>query len=296
MNGFRRMVFRQWHSGITLVLVVIASVIALPHWGSSPLFAQLAPTQPSPNQAMTDYTPPFTVGVFGGIARNSHLGEFRSLPNVPTCCVQKYEPVSNFSYTAGVFAEFPVISIFSLSGRAGYAPMNVRFSQTEYIIVPSITNSPYTLPIEHSIDAALTALTLDAGVKVRVFANFALELGASSNFFILAKARQAETIASDSPVRFLDQSGKLATERNVYEGAIPSIQPQMRLYGGFEGDLPIVRRYPGDPVGIWSLGIFGRFYYPLSSISTQMNWTITSLQAGMSLKARLPYLSLTPYQ
>jgi hypothetical protein len=64
MNDFGRLPLR--HGNITLVMIVIASVVAIPHWGSSPLFAQVAPTQPSPSQGMSDYTPPFTVGVLGG--------------------------------------------------------------------------------------------------------------------------------------------------------------------------------------------------------------------------------------
>ena len=64
MNGFGRLPLR--HGSITLVMIVIASVVAIPHWGSSPLSAQVAPTQPSPSQGMSDYTPPFTVGVLGG--------------------------------------------------------------------------------------------------------------------------------------------------------------------------------------------------------------------------------------
>lgn len=70
MDDSQHIVLRQSHSGITLVLVVIASVIALPHWGSSPLFDQLAPTQPSPNLEMTDNKPPLTVGVWGGTNPN----------------------------------------------------------------------------------------------------------------------------------------------------------------------------------------------------------------------------------
>ncbi len=42
MNGFGRLPLR--HGSITLVMIVIASVVAIPHWGSSPLFAQVAPT------------------------------------------------------------------------------------------------------------------------------------------------------------------------------------------------------------------------------------------------------------
>jgi hypothetical protein len=237
------------------------------------------------------------VGVFGGATMNAHSASFRSLPTVPTCCVKNYGNISRIDYTIGMLIETPLVGILSFSGRAAYSPMNVQFFSQQNWSTIDINGVSARVRTEDTIITTLTALTLDAGIKVRIFANFAIELGVSSNLFPYAIARQIEKIdyQASGLQPIVDQSGKPVIERTIYEGTISGIQPQLRLYGGFEGDLPIIRRYPGDPVGIWSLGIFGRLYYPLTPINLQMSWSVSSLHVGMSLKARLPYLSMTPY-
>lgn len=257
--------------------------------------AGYAQTSALPNDPRTKEFSLFGVGVYGGVDYRPitmDAANFRSMNALPTCCPQKYGTQTTLNWLTGISLDYTLTNWLLLDVRAHLFSAKADFSQQEKILV-GVNGTGVDIPIRHTLSVSLRSVGIEPSLKVRLLPipitttyapSLYLQLGVQSSYSVASNYQYEESIAQDSPVRFLGSNGQTATTRNQQEGWIPEVNRlQFALFAGFDSEIYLEREYPAH----WILAPFTRYYVPLTAITAQneLSWG-NALQGGIALRYR----------
>lgn len=257
--------------------------------------AGYAQTSALPNDPRTQEFSLLGVGVYGGVDYRPitmDAPNFRGLNAFPTCCPQKYGTQTTLNWLAGISLDYTLTSWLLLDFREYLFSTSVNFTQQENVLV-GINGVGQATPIRHILNLSMLNLGLEPSLKVRLLPipittthapSLYLQIGINTTFSASSRYSYEESIAQDSPVRFLGSNGQLSTTRNQQRGQIPSLnQLQFALFAGLDSEIYLEREYPAH----WILAPFARYYVPLTAITAQneLSWG-NALQGGIALRYR----------
>lgn len=222
-------------------------------------------------------------GLYGHFMINMHNPDFNKLPDVPNCC-PNFDAGSGTGFALGVLYEQP-IAVKLLGGiRVGYSLLNGELAKTEPTMMfanGQIINGEF----EHTIDASISNIGLDAylsyALMKRLFVSGGLRLG----FSMSGDFDQVETITNpEHGATFIDDNGNdtRSRTRNEYSGEIPGAAgSHLFAFAGLSYELPL------NKDGTLLLAPEALFYYGLSDLADDVDWTVNTLNIGLSLKYSL---------
>jgi hypothetical protein len=257
--------------------------------------AAYAQTTTLPNDPRTQEFSLLGVGVYGGVDYRPitmDAPNFRSLSAFPTCCPQKYGTQTTLNWLAGISFDYTLTSWLLLDVRAHLFSAKADFSQQEKILV-GVNGAGVETSIRHTLSMSLRSIGIEPSLKVRLLPipitttyapSLYLQLGVQSSYSVASNYQYEESIAQDSPVRFLGSNGQPSTTRNQSSGPIPDMNLlQFALFAGLDSEIYLEREYPAH----WILAPFARYYVPLTAITAQneLSWG-NALQGGVALRYR----------
>ncbi|MFY8000606.1 MAG: OmpA family protein [Candidatus Kapaibacteriota bacterium] len=228
-------------------------------------------------------------GVFGQFAYNMHRANFATLPDVPNCCPQFTDAVSN-AYALGAMFDIPMSNAFGFSLRASYTPTPGRFQSTETdprTALQNIDGSPNPdSRFFHILEANLGSLGLEAFLTIKPLTGLTrtddgltVLLGARAGYMVQREFEQKEETFAES-VLFVHTLSRL---QNVVKGNIPEASAyNISLMGGLAWEIPLnaKRTVYITPEVFYS--------FPLTPVipSAALNgaWSVHQIRAGIALK------------
>ena len=232
------------------------------------------------------------LGVYGGVDYRPMTMSVPSFFNAPTCCPQKYGTQSTLNWLAGITFDHTLTNWLSLDFREYLFSTSVQFIQQENILA-GVNGAGRDISIRHTLNLSMLNIGLEPSLKVRLLPipitttyapSLYLQIGINTTLSASSKYVYEESIAQDSPVRFLSANGQLSTTRNQQSGQIPSLnQFQFAVFAGLDSEIYLQQLFPAN----WILAPFARYYVPLNAITAanELSWG-NALQGGIALRYR----------
>lgn len=225
-----------------------------------------------------------SVGVGGGYGLNLHSSNFQKLPGVPNCC-PKFESGLGGGASFGAYYEHPIFKEFSLGLLGGWTALSGQLSTTEGTTI--MYNGKHTDgSFDHTIDGTFSGFNVQPYVAWNVWTSLSVKLGFDFVFLTQKSYSQKETISNPSDGgTFLDSLGHntFSRTRNQFSGEIPnasSLLPSITLAVNYS--FPLTKK--GDFFVVPELN----YSYGLSKIADGVDWSISSLRMGVSVKYIIP--------
>lgn len=225
-----------------------------------------------------DATEHVRAGVIGAGTLNRHKGEFTSYDGLLECAV--FNDASTLGWQAGYIIDFPLSSAFGLSGRLYYWKADGDFTSPNPIPVRVAIDDNTTVPLstEHTLEASLDYVMLDALLTWRFAKPFYLAAGPSAGFAARAAYEQEERILSPQGITF--QNGESA--RNIIAGNFDeqgtiNTRRMLRVAAtvGLGAEIPVSSRLTLNPEVGYSLG--------LTSVLSSFDWKVDAVRAAVTL-------------
>lgn len=212
-------------------------------------------------------------GVNAGINYNLISSSFSELPGFS-------KPPATFSannaigINLGMYYQLPISEGAYILPRISYfqSPSQLEaFEPTTFII----NGNPIPGTFRHTISAQLSSISFEVLLGYRLFSSFDFFGGASIGYFIGKGFTQEEEIFSPDSVRFLPG----ITTRNPRSGEIPSMNLQSFVVGGIRNTY-IKNSFEIVPELT--------YYFPLQSLTSAVDWNLSSIRLGVSFGKILP--------
>ena len=236
-------------------------------------------------QDYTDYI--ISGGAYAGA--NIYLSDFTQLPGYPSSS-PGYDNALGFGY--GLFGEFryiPSFQLFGMKTRIGFR-LSYRNLSADYAIEDPyaniITGNDYQKAVtEHWLAADISEIGLSPQISVTPMESFPLQvsLGAELGYLLNSTFEQQERILSPDFITYID--GK--TTRNESSGDIPGASS---IYAG----AVLGFAYPAVQFGNFRIYPELEFLYGLTSIAENTGWNSHGINAGFSIRYRIPEPELVP--
>ncbi len=210
-------------------------------------------------------------GIVANYNFNFFTADFRSFPNVPSCCPM-YQDGSGSGLAFGLMYETPLTENMRLGFRAGYSSRNGTLTRTENTVVTG--NIPGVF--EHRVDASLADLGLEPLFQYNPIASFWVNLGGRVGYVQKSAFSQKESLISPSNGVFPNGSSTRNEFNNI---AIPDASNVFAaVLGGVSYDLPLNAKSTLflSPEILYSLG--------LTPVVSGVKWSSNSLRVGISIK------------
>jgi outer membrane protein OmpA-like peptidoglycan-associated protein len=210
-------------------------------------------------------------GIFGNYNLTSYSADFRSFPNVPSCCPQ-YSDGTGSGFSAGLLYQLPLADQLRLALRAGYSSRSGTLTREENTTVTG--NIPAIF--EHRVDASLADIGIEPLVQYNLFGSLWLNVGARVALVTTNQFSQKETIITPTDGVFPNGS---STRNELTDQPIPNSSSLFAAaLGGISYDLPLNAK--GTlilaPEVLYSLGI--------TPVVSGLDWSTNSLRIGLALK------------
>lgn len=210
-------------------------------------------------------------GVSAGFNLNMYSADFRSFPNVPSCCPM-YQDGSGSGLSFGLLYETPFSDNMRLGFRGGYSSRSSTLKRTETTVVSG--NVPGVF--EHRVDASLADLGIEPLFQYNPFASLWVNLGGRIGYVSTSTFSQKESLVSPSNGVFPNGSSTRNEFNNI---AIPDASSMYAaVLGGVSYDLPLNAKSTLllSPEILYSLG--------LTPVVSGLKWSSNSLRLGISIK------------
>ncbi len=213
-------------------------------------------------------------GLFGNFNLNLHSTDFRSLPNVPSCC-PRFTSGSGTGLAFGALYEHPINKDFFIGSRLGYHKFSADLSELEpeFFI---IDGKSYEGKIEHLVQTDFSRMFLGAYLAYRPIDFLFLNLGFDIGMMLNADYQQIEKI-KDPADRVTFSTG--LRYRNKNEGEIQEVNKVnygIKLGAGYELIIAKNKSLRLTPEISYS--------YWLLPIVKEKTWSVHNVDIGFSLK------------
>ncbi len=225
---------------------------------------------------------PWQVGAFGHAGSTLHTANFQKLPGVPNCC-PRFENGSGTALGVGALVNFYVSPSTALGLRFGFASFDGTLQKEEGTTV-IVNGSAQAGSFIHTLNAKLSAFSLQPHLHFGILSNMYLEVGAELAMLRTADYAQQETIGQPSGQgTFLDALGQDSHSRirNQFSGALPGAAGMLILPSATVGyEIPLTRRHN------ITLSPEIRYSYGLTSVVGELDWKVQQIRAGIALAYR----------
>lgn len=220
------------------------------------------------------------LGVHGGINYNYHNTNFNSLSGVPNCCTSYSSGMQGNGINLGALVEIPISDLIALQVRGTYSDLSGATSIREFIGQKWVADKPVPVNVNHNLDANIAVASIDPIANIRLF-DFPLDINAGLTFgsLVSKKAVQSEKLVSNEFL-FTDTTNS----RNNFSGDIPNASSM----------------YLGALIGLgYEIMLTDKLYLspeisyvaPFTKIAEGLDWSVSSLKFGGSLKFALGDIS-----
>lgn len=212
-------------------------------------------------------------GVNAGLNYNLISSSFSELPGFSKPPAT-FSAINAIGLNLGVYYQLPISERVYILPRLSYfqSPSQLEaFEPTTFII----NGNPVPGTFRHTISAQLSSISIEALIGYRLFSSFDIFGGASLGYFIGKGFTQEEEIFSPDSVRFLPG----ITTRNPRIGEIPSMNLQSFAIGGIRNTF-IKNSFEIVPELT--------YHFPLQSLTSAVDWKLSSIRLGVSLGKILP--------
>ncbi|MFP4528634.1 MAG: OmpA family protein [Candidatus Kapaibacterium sp.] len=219
-------------------------------------------------------------GIYADFNSNLHSANFRRLPGVPNCC-PAFESGSGGGFSIGTLFELPIADGFFLGWRAGYSSIDARLSKIEEtsIILGEMLS---TGEFEHVIDSRISTIGVEQHAGYRITEGFSVTLGFRAASILSADYEQSETIvkpAGRATFANEDGSDSRSAIRNQSSGELPeAASMNFSLMGMVSYSLPL------NAEGTLTLNPEISYFYGLSNLVTERDWTANAFKFGAAIK------------
>jgi hypothetical protein len=268
---------------VTLCLVCLFAPLRDACFAQSPTMPQTAPL---PEYSLTG------LGVYGGVDYRPMTMDARGFAGVPTCCPQKYGTQTTLNWLAGIAFDHTLTNWLLLDVRAHLFSTKADFRQVEKILV-GIGGTGVDVSINHTLNVSMMNLGIEPSLKMRLLplpitTTFApslyLQVGVNTSLVMADNYQYEESLAPDSPARYVGINRQTSTTRNQQNGRIPLLnQLQFAVFAGLDSEIYLQQLFPAN----WILAPFARYYVPLTSLTEQKElfWG-NAIQGGIALRYR----------
>jgi|GEM_PF-2200283 len=224
--------------------------------------------------------------IIGGanLNTNLYLSNFKELTRYPSCCTN-YDFALGFGY--GFFAGTEYVfedAIFGINYSADillfYHNLSAKYAIEEKL-ANIITGNDYVEAYsEHSLDAKINSIMIEPGLNIYPIINipfgirFGLKLGILSGMTFT----QEENILSPDWITYKETGTKT---KYHYEGEIPNAS---KIYSAISVGL----KYDLIKSGSFSFSPIITFNYGLTNVTSDLDWKISTIQAGISIGYQIP--------
>ncbi len=219
-------------------------------------------------------------GVYGGINLNFHTAQFTNLPGIPNCC-PRFESGSGLGYNFGVLYEHRLGKEFSLGVRLGLHSLSGTLTAEEETTVITPTG-PLDGVFEHTVESGFMNVGLEPALIYSPAPRFSISLGMRAGQNLTYTFKQVETIVQPEGVgTFMDEDGNDTRKRtrNEFDGDLPDANTfQLALFSGLGYEMPL----NSDNTMRLVPELF--YYYGLSDMVKETDWTVNSLRLSVAIK------------
>ncbi|MBI5645998.1 MAG: outer membrane beta-barrel protein [Ignavibacteriae bacterium] len=211
-------------------------------------------------------------GPYGGIDAAFHTGRFSTTSNGLLCC--SFDEGDGIGLVAGFKAFIPIGGRFDLSPRILYENPGGDFTAIlQQYPIRGRNNAVEFVTLDNTLEVTLHMLSAEL-LATYTFTSFGLyaALGPSAGFILGNRFVKTETIAGPPGVTYLDGS----TSKEMYAGSSDIVRGSVfTLRGGLGAKIPISRSITLNPEVLYG--------FPLSTVSTDGNWKVSTLQATLGV-------------
>lgn len=245
----------------------------------SSAIAQQMPTeaeQSAPSHSTRTHLP-YSIGGFALGSLNIHTANFQKIPGYPNCC-PTFTGGSGIGLHLGVLGEYLLQPGMSAGLRIGYTSLGADLSAREQSIRTTITTPTGTeqARIDHRITASIANVFIEPQFVVELVDGLSLMPSLPLCVAVSRKFDQVEQLADD-------QSGVFSTglrSRNAYnDQAIPDaplLYPMASI--ALRYDIPVAKHRTV------LLSPELRFTAMIPRLSSSIDWRVSGVQAGVSLR------------
>lgn len=226
-----------------------------------------------------DPDPSFFIGAYAGYNINNHDLGFTNIEGSKNPLPATDKGVGNGMSFGGLF-EINLGKQFSIDTRLGFSILNARSEMNENIDSTQVKdiNPPFTVRTEqvtvyHFMDSKIQMAALEPVLAWKFFDGFKLSAGFRLGYLLTASFDNSDKIVRPENVTYLGGSTKRFEENDI---EIPNKNSlQIQLESGLAYSMEISKST------FLTTGI--RYYYPLTSLSKDVDWHVSNFQAALSL-------------
>ncbi len=217
------------------------------------------------------------VGLFFGVGTNQHIGNFKGVdfPQIPSCC-PRYETGTGFAYNFGLLYDIPMSDNLLLQFRGIYQNLSGTLTKLEPTVVSSASGTATDGSFKHSVEGTFTSAGLQTMLGFRMTKRFVLSIGLDAAYLLSKDFAQKETLEEPSFGTFYGTNKRI---RNEYSGTLTnpsSILLSAVLGAGYY--------FPLNRQESFYLVPEMHYFFGISNIATNVNWSVNQLTAGIALK------------
>lgn len=219
------------------------------------------------------------VGGWIAYQNNIQAADFQSLPNAFRCG-PNYTTGTGGVGSIGLLATYPLGNATCAELRIGYAPLGGRLFRSEIIgNTAEISGANQTTTVEamHELFSSLPALTVEPVVGGVLFRRVRIGIGLRTSYLLSHTFRQLETLTQPDYVFYLPDSSRT---RNRTSGTIGNVyRAQFHVSFSAGVDFPLNHELTLTPEL--------RYYHPLVPVTRDVEWRISPIAIGMSMRYAL---------
>lgn len=215
-------------------------------------------------------------GLFFHFNLNQHNADFRTLPNVPSCC-PKFEDGSGTGFSLGLLYEYPVMKNLFFGLRAGYFVLNGKLSAEEHEWL-NVNGEAVYGTLEHTLDVKLSEIGIEPLIGYRIFDELFIHGGLNIGFGNITKEYEHRERILEPSVGHYENGER---ERLLSNGDIDELSSvHFSLLGGMSYEIPLDRKRT------WIIAPEVFYSHMLSNVISidTVEWSINSLRFGVSIK------------
>ncbi len=227
---------------------------------------------------------PYKIVAGGTLNSNLYFSNFSELTGYPSCCTN-YDFATGFGYSFFTGVEYtPETLLFGYSYSydflVSYNNLSAKYAIEEKL-ANIITGNKYIEAFsEHSLDAQIYSINIEPGFNISPFQSLPLSIRLGFNLGVLFGQTfiQKERILSPDWITYKETGTQI---KYHYSGDIPDASQ-------FYSAITLGFRYEAMRYGNYSISPILNFSYGLSNVTSNTDWKISSLQAGISIGYNIP--------
>ena len=218
-------------------------------------------------------------GVVLNYGIDSHIANFGSLPDFPSCC-PGYKDGSGSTFAFGFLYQHPINNKLLIDTRLSVNMSSAELKRSENVLV-NVGGVETLGSFEHILEPSLMNSTLQVGVAYNLFKELFVNAGIGYGMNISGTNDQREELVNPSNTgEFVDDNGNgIGRTRNSLSGDLTELSSSiLSLNFGASYDLPLNSENTMflSPEVSYNLG--------LTEQVTNTEWTINSLRLGLAIK------------